>query len=254
MRAQVQAPFPVAAAGASIEWANRVTARRFAPLRLLVTLPACLAALLGCNGESPSSSPTGPDELAAIPIVVALGDSLTAGPGLAAEETYPAVLQQRLRAGGYRHRVINAGVSGDTSAGGLRRLDGALVENTAVLILALGANDGVQGVPVAEVKRNLSEIIERTKERSIRVLLCGMETPPTRGLNYSIAFHRVFPELSAEHQVPLVPFLLTGVVGDPEFNLGDRIHPNAAGARRIAETIWPYLEPLLSAASSASAR
>lgn len=222
-----------------------MTGRRFPPLLLLI-------ASLACNGERRSPSATAPDELAPIPNVVALGDSLTAGPGLAAEETYPAVLQQRLRAGGYRHRVINAGVSGDTSAGGLRRLDAALVENTAVLILALGANDGLQGVPVAEVKRNLSEIIERAKARSIRVLLCGMETPPTRGLNYSIAFHRVFPELAAEHQVPLVPFLLTGVVGDPEFNLGDRIHPNAAGARRIAETIWPYLEPLLEPATQSA--
>jgi acyl-CoA thioesterase I len=211
-------------------------------LLLLLGLPAC-------GDDDRSSSATGPDEIATIPIVVALGDSLTAGPGLAPDEAYPAVLQERLRAEGFRHRVINAGVSGDTSADALRRVDAALVEHTRVLIVALGANDGLQGAPVAEMKRNISAIIERAKERGIRVLLCGMETPPTRGWDYTVAFHRAFPELAVQHAVTLVPFLLTGVVGNPDFNLGDRIHPNAAGARRIAETIWPYLKPLLEESS-----
>ena len=213
-------------------------------VRPLAVLPM-LFALAACGGERRSSSAAGPDEVRPTPIVVALGDSLTAGPGVAADATYPAVLQDRIRAEGYPHRVINAGVSGDTSADALRRLDAALVENTAVLIVALGANDGLRGVPVAQMKRNLSEIIRRAKSDEIRVLLCGMETPPTRGWDYTVAFHRAFPELAAEYEVPLVPFLLTGVVGNPDLNLGDRIHPNAAGARRIAETIWPYLEPLL---------
>jgi acyl-CoA thioesterase-1 len=218
--------------------ADRVTLRRFAALPLLI-------ALASCNGEDRSSAAAAPDPIAPAPNVVALGDSLTAGPGLAADEPYPAVLQERMRAEGYRHRVINKGVSGDTSADALRRLDDALVEHTAVLIVALGANDGLRGVPVAEMKRNLAEIVSRAKATDIRVLLCGMETPPTRGWDYTIAFHRAFPELADEHDVPLVPFLLTDVVGNPDLNLGDRIHPNAAGARRIAETIWPYLEPLL---------
>lgn len=214
--------------------------------RILAALPL-IVLLHGCGRDRDSSSATGPDEIPLPPIVVALGDSLTAGPGLASEETYPAVLQQRLRAEGYPHRVINAGVSGDTSADALRRLEGALVENTRVLIVALGANDGFRAVPAAEVKRNLAAIIARAKARDIRVLLCGMDTPPTRGWDYSVAFHRVFPDLAAEHGIPLVPFLLAGVVGDPDYNLEDRIHPNAAGMRRIAETIWPYLEPLLAA-------
>jgi acyl-CoA thioesterase I len=177
--------------------------------------------------------------------VVALGDSLTAGPGLRAEETYPALLQTRARAGNYPHRFVNAGVSGDTSADALRRLDRALIPDTRVLIVAVGANDGLTGVPVDDVRRNVAQIIERAQARGIRVLLCGMETPLTHGFEYSLAFHRIFPELAAQFQVPLMPFLLIGVVGDPAFNLGDRIHPNAAGARRIAENMWPYLEPLL---------
>jgi acyl-CoA thioesterase I len=184
-----------------------------------------------------------------IPIVVALGDSLTAGPGLRDDETYPAVLQRRATANGYRHQVVNAGVSGDTTADALRRLDVALVPDTRVLIVAVGANDGLRGVPLAEVRRSLSNIIERARARDIRVLLCGMDTPPAHGWQYTLDFHRIFPALAAEYGVPLMPFLLTGVVGDPAYNLGDRIHPNAAGARRIAEHMWPYLEPLLIATS-----
>lgn len=180
-----------------------------------------------------------------VPVVVALGDSLTAGPGLRREETYPARLQERITASGYRHRVVNAGVSGDTTAGGLRRLDAALVPDTRVLVIALGANDGLGGVPVDQVQNNLAEIIEQALQRKIKVLLAGMETPPTRGWQYTLDFHMIFPQLAARHGVPLMPFLLTGVVGDTAYNLADGIHPNAEGARRIAENMWPYLEPLV---------
>jgi acyl-CoA thioesterase-1 len=179
------------------------------------------------------------------PIVVALGDSLTAGWGVAADEAYPSLLQARIRAENHPHRVVNAGVSGDTTAGALRRLDSSLDPDTRVLIVALGANDGLRGVPIDQVRGNLSTIIERAQARGIRVLLCGMETPPTRGWDYTIAFHRIFPDLAARYQVPLMPFLLTGVVGEPSLNLPDGFHPNAAGYRRIAQAIWPYLEPLL---------
>jgi acyl-CoA thioesterase-1 len=177
--------------------------------------------------------------------VVALGDSLTAGLGVSADEAYPALLQERIRAQGYTHRVVNAGISGDTSAGALSRLERALTGEVRVMILALGANDGLQGVPIDELRGNLSAIIERAQARNIRVLLCGMETPPTRGWEFTLAFHRVYPELAARYRLPLMPFLLDGVVGDPAYNLADRFHPNAAGYRRIAQTMWPYLEPLL---------
>ena len=197
-------------------------------------------ALVACGSSGPTQPAT-----AETPVVVALGDSLTAGPGLRDEEAYPALLQQRIRAAGLPHEVVNAGVSGDTTADALARLDRVLVPRTAVLIVALGANDGLRGVAVADVTANLTAILERARARNLRVLLCGMETPPTRGLQYSNDFHNVYPALADRFDVPLMPFLLTGVVGRPELNLADGFHPNAAGMRIIAENLWPYLEPLL---------
>jgi acyl-CoA thioesterase-1 len=209
-----------------------------------LALASILLVLTAC-GRDPAVSPSAVGAAAPVPIVVALGDSLTAGPGLRPEETYPALLQERLRSAGYRHRVVNAGVSGDTSADALRRLDAALVPDTAVLIVAVGANDGLRAVPVATVSRNVGEIITRAQARTIKVLLCGMETPPVNGWQYTVDFHKVFPDLATTHGVPLMPFLLWGVAGRPEYNLGDGVHPNAAGMRIIAQTMWPYLEPLL---------
>jgi acyl-CoA thioesterase-1 len=200
--------------------------------------------VLGC-GASPST-PTSPGASAPEPpIVVALGDSLTAGPGLSRDETFPAVLQRRAAAAGYPHRIINAGVSGDTSTDIAARFDRDVVTGTRVLILAAGANDGLQGLPVSTLRRDVTSMIERAQARNIRILLCGMETPPTHGFQYSIDFHRVFPDLASTYDVPLMPFLLMGVVGLPEYNLGDRVHPNARGAQLIAGNMWPYLEPLL---------
>jgi acyl-CoA thioesterase-1 len=200
--------------------------------------------VLGC-GASPST-PTSPGASAPEPpIVVALGDSLTAGPGLSRDETFPAVLQRRAAAAGYPHRIINAGVSGDTSTDIAARFDRDVITGTRVLILAAGANDGLQGLPVSTLRRDVTSMIERAQARNIRILLCGMETPPTHGFQYSIDFHRVFPDLASTYDVPLMPFLLMGVVGLPEYNLGDRVHPNARGAQLIAGNMWPYLEPLL---------
>jgi acyl-CoA thioesterase-1 len=179
------------------------------------------------------------------PVVVILGDSLTAGPGLASTEAYPALLQSKARDAGYPHRIVNAGVSGDTTADALRRLDRALEPDATVMVVALGANDGLRHVPVADVARNLSQIIERAQANGLKVLLCGMETPPTYGWQYTLDFHHVFPDLAARYRVPLMPFLLAGVVGHPDLNLADGAHPNAAGMRVIADLMWPHLEPLL---------
>jgi acyl-CoA thioesterase-1 len=217
----------------------RTVSRLVAAAVLASTLPAC-----GSDRESVTGPPDSDP-----PVVLALGDSLTAGAGVRAEESYPARLQSRMRTAGFPHRVINAGVSGETSAGALARMDRALDSRTRVLILAAGANDGLRGVPVADLERNLSEMIERAQARDIRVLLCGMETPPVRGWEYTVAFHGVYPSLAARYEVPLMPFLLAGVVGAPDLNLPDRFHPNAAGYERIAANMWPYLEPLLRATS-----
>ena len=180
-----------------------------------------------------------------LPLIVALGDSLTAGFGLSPVEAYPERLQERLDEAGYRMRIVNAGVSGDTTAGGLRRLDWALMGDVRVLILALGANDGLRGLPVEQMKDNLSKIIVSALDRGVFVLLAGMEAPPNFGSSYTEQFRRVFLELDTEHDVSFVPFLLEGVASRLEFNQSDGIHPNAAGAELIAEQLWTYLEPVI---------
>jgi len=190
------------------------------------------------------------------PRIVALGDSLTSGRGIGKGQSYPAILQERLNDAGLRFEVVNAGVSGATSSDGVRRLSGALDGDVRVLVVALGANDGLRGVPVERLKSNLTSIVTQARARGIAVLLCGMEALPLYGLDYSIQFHRVYGELAQQFEIPLVPFMLAGVIGHEEMMQRDRIHPTAAGARAIADNIWPYLKPLAEggAAPAADAR
>jgi acyl-CoA thioesterase-1 len=201
---------------------------------------ALAVSTIACNGQS---SPVAPD--AGTPAIVAFGDSLTSGPGLRPEQTYSALLQSRVSDAGHKYRVVNAGVSGDTSTEALRRFDAALTADASIVIIAIGINDGLRGVPVATVERNVAAMIERAQARRIRVLLCAMEAPPIGGLAYTLDFHRIFTRLSERFNVPLVPFFLIGIVGNDELNLDDTLHPNAAGHKVIAETIWPYLRPML---------
>jgi acyl-CoA thioesterase I len=177
--------------------------------------------------------------------IVFLGDSLTAGYGLRRDESVPSLIQARLDAAGYPFEVVNAGVSGDTSAGGLSRLDWSLEGEVSVLVVELGANDGLRGLPVASIKRNLDEIIRRAKSRGITVLLTGMEAPPNFGAAYTSEFRRVFSDLAREHMVPFIPFYLEGVAGIPSLNIADGIHPNAAGSRVVEARVWKALQPLL---------
>jgi acyl-CoA thioesterase-1 len=212
-----------------------------------LTLGLCcsLAAMSApaCIDSNSSSSPTSPDRGVAVTRrAVVLGDSLAVSPSRT--EGFPAVLEQRLNAQQPGWVVSNAGISGDTTSGGLRRFDEAVADGTRILILELGANDGLRGVDLATVERNLSTMIERAQTRGIRVLLCGMETPPIHGWNYTVDFHQLFPRLAKKYNVPLVPFLLDGVVLNPDLNGDDEIHPNALGAQHIAETVWPYLQPM----------
>ena len=187
----------------------------------------------------------GPTQVQPVRTIVAFGDSLTSGHGLASpDQAYPAVLDRMLRASGLSFTVVNHGVSGDTTADAVGRLDAALQANPSIVIVALGANDGLRGVPVSRVRANLETIIEAAQGRGAAVLLCGMEALPLNGWEYTVEFHRLFPALAAKYQVPLVPFLLTGVVGNQDMLLPDFIHPNAAGATQIARTIWPYLQLL----------
>ena len=190
----------------------------------------------------PASAPTSPDTR---PRIVALGDSLTAGYGLVESQSYPSRLQELIDAEGYQFEVVNAGVSGDTSAGGLRRLDWALEGNVRVLILALGANDGLRGLSVNEMKENLTEIIRRARERNIVVILAGMEAPPNYGREYATAFRTAFRDIAQRERVVFLPFLLDKVAGQGALNQGDGIHPNEQGSRIVANTVWAVLRPLL---------
>jgi len=200
-------------------------------------LRALLVVVLACAAATPAR--------AAQHVIVALGDSLTAGLGVGADEAYPALLEARLRREGFDYRVVNAGVSGDTSAGGLRRLDWTLRLSPAVVIVALGANDGLRGQPPEALRDNLTRIVERALGAGARVLLAGMRVPPNYGDEYGRAFAGVYPAVARATGVPLAPFLLDGVAGNPRLNQADGIHPTAEGQRRIAEQLWPYLKPLL---------
>jgi len=175
--------------------------------------------------------------------IVVLGDSLAVSPS--ASVSFPAHVQRMVDDVALPWVVVNAGVSGDTTTGGVRRVEALLGPDVGVLVIALGANDGLRGIAPQTVSRNLSSIIEAAQSRDIAVLLCGMETPPTHGWDYTVAFHRIFPATASKYSVPLVPFLLSGVALVPDMNGSDGVHPNAAGARRIAENVWPFLEPLL---------
>ena len=180
------------------------------------------------------------------PRVVALGDSLTAGLGLPQEHAYPALLERKLRQAGRNDwEVVNAGVSGDTAADGSRRAAWALEGDVRLLILALGANDGLRGLPPRQMKENLQRIIHRARQRAIPVLLVGMEAPPNYGEPYAREFRQVFKDLARENDVTLVPFLLEGVAGVPELNQPDGIHPTGAGAARIADHLWPAVQAMI---------
>jgi acyl-CoA thioesterase-1 len=183
---------------------------------------------------------------------VAYGDSLTAGLGLLEQEAYPALLQRKIDEAGYKFEVVNAGLSGDTSAGGVRRLDWALAGDARILIVAFGGNDGLRGLPVSQMKENLSTIIEKARERGAIVILAGMEAPPNFGQEYATAFRQAFRDVALKERVLFIPFLLANVAGKSELNQGDGIHPNQQGAQIVADTIWSVLEPLLDQMSGAS--
>jgi acyl-CoA thioesterase I len=213
---------------------------------------AAMFAATACESHAAPTSPTrGGDEAApAAPgRIVVLGDSLAVSPSRT--DNFPAALQRRLNSGNRRWSIVNSGVSGDTTAGGVRRFDAATEGGADILILELGANDGLRGVDTSAIEKNIAAIIERAQRRGIQVLLCGMETPPLHGWDYTVEFHRIFPRLASRYDVPLVPFLLAGVALNPEMNGEDEIHPNAAGAQRIADTVWVFLQPMIEGRSTA---
>lgn len=178
--------------------------------------------------------------------IAILGDSITAGYGLLQSEAYPALLAKEFETDGYTQvEIVNAGVSGDTTAGGLSRLDWVLEPRVGILVVALGGNDALRGTPPSATRANLSRIVSTAKERGVMVLLVGMEAPPNLGDDYRSSFRAVFPQVAEEFNVPLVPFLLEGVAGLPQLNQPDGIHPTAEGQQIIAAMLYPRLQPLV---------
>ncbi len=219
---------------------------------LYATVP--IFALLACGGEAGPADASGErasseaglsaPSVAAddVPVVLFLGDSLTAGYGLAESEAFPALVERELAAEGVEARVVNAGVSGETTAGGLARLDWVLSQGPDVVVIGLGGNDGLRGLELAATEENLRRIVERSREAGARVILLGMRIPPNYGFDYAGRFRDMYEEIADDLDVALVPFLLEGVAAKPALNLPDRIHPNARGHEILAETVYPYVE------------
>ena len=225
-------------------------------------LVSTLSVFVACKGgptkettpAPAAASPAPAKPVKSVAKIVAFGDSLTAGYGLNPEDSYPALLQQKLAADGFDYEVVNAGISGDTTAGGVRRIDWSLEGDVKVVILELGANDILRGQPITEMKKNLSAIIERAKSRGAQVLLAGMEAPTNSGIDYRRWTHGAFSELAKEHNVAFIPFLLDRVAGIQSLNQADGIHPNPAGTRIVAETVYQHLKPMLEKMNQAAAK
>jgi acyl-CoA thioesterase I len=188
--------------------------------------------------------------------VLFLGDSITAGYGLELSQAYPALIQQRIHETGLNFKVVNAGQSGDTSAGGLARMDWLLKNKVDVLVLELGVNDGLRGLPVEVTRKNLQGIIDRARERypPIRIVIAGMKIPPNMGAEYSRDFEGMFASLAKKNNAALIPFILEGVGGVRQMNLPDGIHPTANGHEIVAENVWKVLEPVLRSMQSPQSR
>jgi acyl-CoA thioesterase-1 len=214
-----------------------------------LALSGGVAALLACDqprNDADAGSPVSSDT-AAVPAIVFLGTSLTAGYGLDPDQAYPALIQQKIDSAGLSHRVRNAGVSGESSAGALRRVDWLFQQPVSILVLETGANDGLRGLSPDSLRANIDAILRRAKrlQPSVKLVLVGMRMPPNYGREYSRRFEEIYPALARSHGATLVPFLLAGVGGVAALNQADGIHPTAEGQRRMAETVWEALNKLL---------
>ena len=187
------------------------------------------------------------------PVILAFGDSLTAGFGVPDAQSYPAKLQKIIIENGYPHQVVNGGVSGDTTAGGVRRIKWLMKHNPEIVILELGANDGLRGLSLKEMESNLEQIIVICKEGGAKVLLTGMKVPPNYGEEYTVEFEKIYIRLAEKHKLSLVPFLLEGVAGRREYTQPDGIHPLGSGYSIVVQTIWKYLKTLMDAGSKTKA-
>lgn len=218
-----------------------------------IALIVFLFASLGCNTNKKQKVPDNQvisneqSEPTASKYIMFFGNSLTAGYGLDIDHAFPAIIQNKLDSLDYDYQVINAGLSGETTASGTNRIDWVLRTVPDIFVLELGANDGLRGLPLSETKKNLQFIIEVVvkKNPDVKILLAGIKVPPNLGQEYTSEFDSIFPAIANENKLTLIPFLLDGVAGNPDLNLEDGIHPTAEGQRIVAETVWRYLFPLL---------
>lgn len=210
-------------------------------------LLSCLTLLAYCSLTAVKSAEGARRDASRVATILMLGDSLTDGYGLERSQAYPALIAEKMRAAGFRGEVINAGLSGDTTGGGLRRLPRYLDRKVDVLLVELGINDAFRGLPIDQMRTNLQAIIEAAKKRNpkVAIIIAGMQLPLSGADGYIRAFGEMFGELAEKNHATLIPYLLLGVGGDPSLSLSDRIHPNAAGQRILAENVWQVLEPLL---------
>jgi acyl-CoA thioesterase I len=180
-------------------------------------------------------------------VILFFGDSLTAGLGLDAAQAFPNLIQEKIKTGNLSYKVINAGLSGETSAGGLRRVEWLLKQKVSVFVLELGANDALRGVALSDTRKNLQAIIDKVKSKNpdVQIVLAGMQAPPNLGKDYATEFKTIFTDLAKKNNAALIPFLLEGVGGNPKLNLPDGIHPTAEGHRLVAETVWKTMKPVL---------
>jgi acyl-CoA thioesterase-1 len=219
-------------------------------LRSQLIVGVLLALSLGQSAQAAKRDPSG------VITIVALGDSLTAGFGLSRKQAWPALIAEKMRAAGYEFEVVNAGSSGDTTSGGLRRLPAILRAHHKIdiFVLELGINDAFRGVPIDQIRSNLQAIIDqvRTRQPDVSIVIAGMQLPNVSSEDYVGAFGGIFRAIAEKNRATLIPFFLEGVGGDPELNQWDRVHPNAAGQRVLAENVWRVIQPLLRKATAAS--
>jgi acyl-CoA thioesterase-1 len=216
----------------SIPWLAKLIRRIFI---LIIALLAVLAIANPANADKDSR------------VILFLGNSITAGYGLSPSQAYPALIQKKIDSLGLAFKVINAGLSGETTAGGLRRIDWMLRQKVDVLVIELGGNDGLRGIKPEVTKQNLQAIVDKARQKNpdVKIVIAGMQVPPNLGPEYTKSFKRLYSDLAKKNSTSLIPFILDGVGGKPDLNLPDGIHPTAQGHKIVAETVWQVLEPVI---------
>ncbi|HVG13869.1 MAG TPA: arylesterase [Chitinophagaceae bacterium] len=215
----------------------------------ILPVVALILLLISCNNDKKEATTINKQEADSVSrkTIIFFGNSLTAGYGLSTTQAFPALIQMKIDSAGLPYKVVNAGVSGETSSGGNARVDWILKQKVDVFVLELGANDGLRGIPLAETRKSLQSIIDKVKAKypDARLVMAGMQIPPNMGQQYTTEFRNIYPELATKNDMKLIPFLLDRVGGEASLNQGDGIHPTAEGHKIVAENVWQQLKEVL---------